>query len=177
MNMENDGANPDLEETPEVLCTVSHAEAGNAEAQFGMGLRCSLPGPAHDYEQAAQWYLKAADQGHCLAQFNLGQMFSQGHGVTRDDATAATWFGRAADGGDAGAQFNLGNSCHRASMTASGNDAAESRIEAYKWYRLAAEQGYGVSQTSCDSITMRMTREEVTEGNQRATTFAARRGA
>ena len=105
--------------------------------------------------------------------FNLGQMFAQGHGVTHDEKTAVMWMRRAADGGDAGAQFNLGNRCYRASMKTAASTAAESRIEAYKWYSLAAAQGYGTSQSSCDVVTMSMSREEVAEGNQRAAAFVA----
>lgn len=161
--------------TPDVLYTRADAEAGNAEAQFGMGVCCSIAGAAHDYTQAAEWYRKAAEQNHHLAQFNLGQMFAHGHGVTVDDATASMWIRRAADGGDAGAQFDLGNRCQRDSRNTAESAAAESRIEAYKWYRLAAAQGYGVSQNSCDAVTRSMSREEVSEGNQRAAAFVASR--
>ena len=151
----------------------SDADAGNAEAQFGLGLRYAIPSATHDYAQAAEWYRKAAEQNHHLAQFNLGQMFAQGHGVAHDDATAVMWIRRAADGGDAGAQFNLGNRCYRDSMKITESRAAESRIEAYKWYQLAAAQGYGTSQNSCDVVTMSMSREEVLEGNERAAAFVA----
>jgi len=154
--------------------TRSDADAGNAEAQFGMGLRCTIASATPDYAQAAEWYRKAADQNHHLAQFNLGQMFAQGHGVAHDETTAVMWMRRAADGGDAGAQFNLANRCYRASMKIAASTAAESRIEAYKWYRLAAAQGYGTSQNSSDVVTMSMSREEVTQGNQRATAFVAK---
>jgi TPR repeat protein len=59
-------------------------------------------------------------------------------------------------------------------MKIAASTAAESRIEAYKWYRLAAAQGYGTSQNSCDVVTMSMSREEVTQGNQRASAFVAK---
>ncbi len=165
----------DQDSLNETRCTRADADAGNAEAQFGMGLRCAIDGAAPDYLQAAEWYRKAADQNHYLAQFNLGQMFVYGHGVERDDATATLWIRRSADGGDAGAQFNMGDGCYRESMNPTVNNAAESRIEAYKWDRLAADQGYGASQNSCDTVTLRMTREEVAEGIQRASAFAASR--
>jgi TPR repeat protein len=60
-------------------------------------------------------------------------------------------------------------------MNPTTSTATELRIEAYKWYRLAADQGYGASQNSCDTVTLRMTREEVAEGIHRAKAFAASR--
>jgi TPR repeat protein len=155
---------------PEV--TPSGADYGDAEVQFGMGLKfANGKGVARDYAQAAEWYHKAADQSHSLAQFNLGMMYAHGQGVTRDAAQSVMWFGRAAQQGDAGAQFNLGESCHRASLQGERKDAPESRIEAYKWYRLAAAQGYEDSETAYTTLTLNMTREDVAAGNRRVAEF------
>jgi TPR repeat protein len=38
-------------------------------------------GVPQDHAEAARWYRKAADQGNALAQFGLGLMYDQGHGV------------------------------------------------------------------------------------------------
>ena len=124
-----------------------------------------------DLLHAAQWYRKAADQNHYLAQFNLGVMYASGQGVLRDDAAAVMWIRKAAEGGDAGAQFNLGTRCHRASVSGLERDATESRIEAYKWLNLAAAQGYRNSDAVCERVILDMTCDEVTEGNHRATRF------
>jgi uncharacterized protein len=43
--------------------------------------------PRH-YFEAVKWYRKAAEQGVALAQFNLGGMYDNGHGVPRDHAEA-----------------------------------------------------------------------------------------
>jgi hypothetical protein len=155
-----------------VSWTRADAAAGNAEAQFCLALCCASAPEPRDYSQAAEWYSKAADQNHPLAQYNLGIMFAKGQGVQRNDGTAVMWIRRAADLGDAGAQFNLGNRYQRASLTGVEMDAVESRIEAYKWFRLAAAQNYRGAMTLCDSATLRMTRDEVTEGNRRADAFA-----
>jgi hypothetical protein len=145
---------------------------GDAEVQFSLGVRCaSDPGPARDYVQAAEWYRKAADQNHPLAQFNLGTMYAQGQGVVRDDAESAHWFGRAAHLGDAGAQFHLGSDRHRASFSEDPSRAVESRIEAYKWYRLAAAQGYRDQDPACNALIAGMTRADVTIGNERIADF------
>jgi TPR repeat protein len=156
--------------------TQAQADQGEAEAQFSLGLKyANGEGSAQDYGRAAEWYLKAAEQSHTLAQFNLGVIYAKGHGVPRDDVRAAVWFRKAAERGDAGAQFNLGRSHHRASLNGSPEAALESRIEAYKWLRLAAEQGYKGSDSARSSVILTMTREEVTEGNSRVTAFVVER--
>ncbi len=161
-------------EHPAAPCTRLEAEAGNPAAQFGLAFSFAA-GPTHDYDQALHWYFKAADQNHRLAQFNLGQMFAQGQGTERNDSTAVMWIRRAANGGDAGAQFDLGNRCGRSTIDGTDQDqlASEARIESYKWYTLAAAQGYRNAVDRSDSATLRMTREEVTEGNRRVAAFVA----
>ena len=45
------------------------AEAGDAEAQYQLGVMFeSGRGVARDYRQAAEWYRRAAEQGHVFAQ-------------------------------------------------------------------------------------------------------------
>jgi TPR repeat protein len=152
--------------------TNTQAEGGDAEAQFGLALRfANGEGDAQDYPQAAQWYRKAADQNHSLAQFNLGMMYALGQGMTQNEGEAVRWIRRAAEQGDAAAQFNLGARYHRASVSGLEMDAAESRIEAYKWFQLAAAQGYKDSKRTCEPVTLRMTRDDVNEGNGRVAAF------
>ncbi len=159
-------------QTPEPEAASPKTDYGDAEVQFNMGLKFANGGSAtRDYAQAAEWYHKAAEQSHSLAQFNLGMMYANGQGVTRDAAQSVMWFGKAARLGDAGAQFNLGESCHRASLQGQRKDAPESRIEAYKWYRLAAAQGYQDSETAYATLTLNMTREDVAAGNRRVDEF------
>jgi|JI10StandDraft_1071094.scaffolds.fasta_scaffold66803_4 TPR repeat protein len=158
-----------------VKATEVAAEAGDPDAQFAMGLHYSSGTTAPpQLDQAAHWYRKAADQNHRLAQFNLGQMFAHGQGRPQDDVTAVHWIRRSAEGGDAGAQFNLGSRYHRHSVGTDLLDHAESRIEAYKWYHLAAGQGYDGSALQCERLALGMTREEVTDGNERVAAFLIR---
>jgi uncharacterized protein len=158
---------------PDQEMTRPNADYGDAEVQFGMGLQfANGEGAAQDYAQAAEWYRKAAEQSHSLAQFNLGMMYASGQGVAKDNAQSVMWFDRAAQQGDAGAQFNLGRSCHRASFAGLPAAAAESRIEAYKWFHLAAAQGYQGADSGCATLVSRMTHEEVADGNRRAAVFA-----
>jgi TPR repeat protein len=152
--------------------TRTAATAGDAEAQFALAFSIAASPEPQDYAQAKQWYEKAADQNHRLAQFNLGQMFAHGQGVPKSDSMAEKWIRMAAEGGDAGAQFNLGERCAQVSAHGSEKDTAEARVECYKWFTLAAAQNYRNALAKSDSATMRMTREEVTEGNRRVKEFA-----
>lgn len=151
--------------------TRLEASDENAEVQYGLGVKfANSKGTDQDYAQAAEWYRKAAAQSHPLAQFNLGVMYAHGQGVARDDVQSANWFDKAAQQGDAGAQYQLGKSCHRASLGPTEN-APECRIEAYKWYQLAAAQGYQGSHAACASVIHHMTREDVAAGDARVAGF------
>jgi TPR repeat protein len=164
----------DRTEKPDVQSTRAQADDGDADAQFRLALQyASSEGTAQDNVQAALWYLKAADQRHSLAQFNLGMMYAQGQGMPRDEAKAVWWFEKAAQQGDAGAQFNLGMRQHRASGTGLPADVLESKIEAYKWFHLAAAQGYKGSDAACERVTLSMSHEELAAGNRRAAAFVA----
>ncbi len=160
---------------PDLKSTLDKADGGDADAQFALGVKFSADqGPSQDLVQAARWYHKAADQNHALAQFNLSVMFATGQGVPQNDATALVWVRKAAEGGDAGAQFKLGSSCHRTSMNPIPAASAESRVEAYKWFHLAAAQGYRGSDAARERLTLTMSREEVDAGNERVAAFVVR---
>lgn len=154
-------------------CTATAAAQGDSEAQFALAFSLAAAPAPQDYAHAREWYQKAADQNHRLAQFNLGQMFAHGQGMPKSDSMALMWIRRAAEGGDAGAQYDLGNRFSRACAGGSEMDASESRTEAYKWFTLAAAQNYRDAQGRADSATMKMTRQEVAEGNRRVKIFAA----
>ena len=62
---------------------------------------------ARDYTQAAEWYRKAAQQGHLAAQVNLGTLYLKGLGVHLDYAQAYLWFSLAARAGSRPAQIGL----------------------------------------------------------------------
>jgi len=156
---------------PAVIVPTS-ADRTDPEVQFDLGAKLACGrGVAPDYAQAAEWYRKAAAQNHSLAQFNLGIMYARGQGVAPDAVESLMWFGKAAQLGDAGAQYKLGEHCQRASFKQLPAAAAESRIEAYKWYRLAAAQGYDKSETAYATLTLNMNRTDVATGNKRVAAF------
>ncbi|MBT5375548.1 MAG: sel1 repeat family protein, partial [Nitrospinaceae bacterium] len=51
-------------------------------------------GVEKDLEKAVKLYRFAADQGHAMAQVNLGWMYINGHGVEEDLDEAAKWYRR-----------------------------------------------------------------------------------
>ena len=56
------------------FCSVA-AEQGNAEAQFNLGVMYDNgQGVKQDYFKAVEWYQKAAEQGHPLAQIYLDRL-------------------------------------------------------------------------------------------------------
>ena len=93
-----------------------------------------------DYTEAVKWYRKAADQGLARGQYNLGNMYRQGLGVSKDYSEAVKWYRKAVEQGHAMAQCNLGY------MYKNGLGVSQDYSEAVKWYRKAAEQGNTIAQ-------------------------------
>src|ERR1051325_5192233 len=118
--------------------TEQLANEGNADAQFCVAFKFACRGTKDSYVLAAEWYRRAAEQGHALAQFNLGVMYSRGQGFERDRGMSTFWITKAAKGGDCGAQYMLGMDQNRRSLDEAPAAALESRVEAYKWLSLAA---------------------------------------
>jgi TPR repeat protein len=162
-------------QSPAVETTETRAGHGDAEAQFNLGVKFAGEGATQDYAQALHWYLKAADQSHALAQFNLAVMYAAGQGAPRDEAKSAGWMQKAADQGDAGAQYNIGMKLHRASLDGLPEAAPESRIQAYKWLQLSAAQGYRGSEAAWAFVALTMTREDVADGSRRIAAFVPTR--
>ena len=64
------------------------AEAGNAEAQRGLGILYDNGlAVARDKNQAVDWYRKAAAQGDAQAEYRLGMKFVMGNGVLPHDVS------------------------------------------------------------------------------------------
>ena len=76
--------------------------------------------------EAVRWYRLAADQGHAVAQFNLGVHYYNGKGVPQDDVEALAWYRKAAEQWYADALYNLGV------MYSTGRGVPQDGVEAYK---------------------------------------------
>ncbi len=64
-----------------------------------------------DYEKAAAWYEKAAEQEHASAQYNLGNLYEYGQGVKKDKEQAIILWKKSATQGYSQAQEALDNLC------------------------------------------------------------------
>ena len=116
------------QESERFKATKIKAEQGDAEAQYFLGwMYYKGQGVPQNYEEAAKWTRKAAEQGRAWAQYNLG--------VPQDYVEAAKWYRKAAEQGDAEAQHNLGV------MYYNGEGVPQDFIESYAWVLLAKADG------------------------------------
>ena len=85
----------------------------------------------------------------------------------RNHGTAIRWFTRAAEQGFSEAQVNL------AAMHENGQGTRKSRVEAYKWYLIAASTGLGKAYNSRDRLAGRMSKAQRREGQRLASDWLA----
>src|SRR5690625_7980969 len=64
-----------------------------------------------NYPVALKILTELAEQGDAKAQFNLGVMYDNGEGGTKDASQAVTWYRKAAEQGEAAAQLNRAVVC------------------------------------------------------------------
>lgn len=98
-----------------------------------------LCGVATDKEEAVARYRKAAEEGHLLAQYELGESYFTADGAPLDYVEAKKWFLKAARRGHGLSQLRLGflyAEKHFKGLTAD-------HAEAEKWFKKAAEQDAG----------------------------------
>ena len=116
----------------------SHAESGDREAQYWLGLLYDegriVP---KDAEQAERWFLKSADQGYVPAQRALGIVYWKD-----DRVKAASWLQQAAQHGDSDAQFLLGIAYEEGSF------GTTNYKEALNWLQKSAKQGHPDAQVA-----------------------------
>ena len=115
---------------------LGHLNAANSLAAMYSGGTGVAKSPA----KALQHFLKAAEKGLDLAQFNVAGLYNKGaDGVPQDSAKAVYWYRKAAEQGFAQAQYELG--C----MYADGQGTEKDLAEARRWLQKAAEQGMEIS--------------------------------
>lgn len=118
---------------PGARSPLSPPETNKVQAEaFRRGYEAYYRG---EYEQAASVWTRLADQGHVKSMNNLGTMYAQGKGVSRNFELAVLYYRRAATRNDARAAYNLGLAYER------GRGVVRSDSEAVSWYRKAADRG------------------------------------
>ena len=133
-----------------------------ALADFQSGLDAYQKG---DYVGAAKEWRPLAEEGDANAQFNLGLLYLDGHGVPQSYAEATTWFRRAAEQDYTQAQHNLG------AMYGTGQGVKRDYVQAYKWLNICAAKGNAGCITQRDLIAKKLKPGQVVEAQRLATDF------
>jgi TPR repeat protein len=133
------------------------AELGNAWAQGQLGYAYWLD---NDYENAFQWFQKAAAQGEASAQFRLGTMYEEGRATPQNYHGAMLWYRKAAEQGDWGAQTYL------ARMYRNGLGVMQDNVRAYLWQSVASAHGAGAPVR--DEIASKMTTDQISRAQEAA---------
>jgi TPR repeat protein len=122
---------PDADVTRAFDAARAQAARGDVVAQYSLGSLLYYGGD--DTAQAIEWIRKAAAQQFAPAEFQMGQIYDFGFGVTADDRQALAWYRRAAEHGSAAAQRSVGDFYRKGRLVTA--DAAE----AARWFRRAAD--------------------------------------
>ncbi len=115
-----------------------------------------------DYATAPREFRVLAEQGMADAQYNLGIMYGNGHGVQQDYAEAVKWYRKAAEQGHAEAQNNLGL------MYGIGQGVQQNYVQAHMWFNLAAAQGGQQAAKNRVLVAKLMTPAQIAEAQRRA---------
>ena len=135
------------------------AEAGDAEAQFYLGLMyVEGKGVLQNYQQAAYWLRKSAEQGDASAQYNIGFMYYNGQGVAQNYSEVMKWWHKAAEQGHAKAHYGLGL------MYSNGLGVLQDDVLAYALFNLAAKGEIEGSEELRNKLVPQMTSEQIAEG-------------
>ncbi len=115
---------------------TSQAESGDPKAQSALG-RAYMEGSgtSRNYQKAAEWLGRAADQTNVESMVHLAMLHQVGQGVPQSDAKALHWFQRAYDLSNAVAAYSLG------SIYANGRGVPQNSTTAARYYQTAADWG------------------------------------
>ncbi len=183
---------------------LGQAEAGDAAAQFKLAVHYAEGGAGpRNYEQAAQWYEKAAQQGLAVAEYRLGSLYEKGLGVGKDIQRAKDFYQRAAEKGNTRAMHNLGvlaaeggkpnytsaalwfgkaaeygirdSQYNLAVLLARGLGLPKDLVKSYTWFAIVAATGDADAARKRDDVAARLTSSELAAANAAAAGFAPRR--
>lgn len=115
-----------------------------------------------DAAAAAQWFERAAEQGHADAQYRAGEAYQIGRGVPKNLAWAARWFNKAALQGVRNGQYMTGM------VYAAGSGIPRDLATAYRWLAVAADRGHEKAASYRDRIGERLDEDRRTKENAAA---------
>lgn len=142
---------------------------GFASAENSLGiLYHSGNGVPQDDGKAFDLWQKSADQGDRNGQFNLGVAYFNGEGVSVDTAKAADMFLKATMQGQAEAEDALGQLYEAGFIDNSGNTIPDNQVLAYALFDLSAAQGFSAAESSKDTLSKKLTPEQIASGQTMA---------
>ena len=166
-----------------------------AWADFKTGMDAYQRG---DYTTALGEWQPLAEQAQAVAQYQLGLLYANGQGVTRDDAKARQWYEKAAVQRHTEAQVNLvvmlmyargGQQDYKMAVyylrlaANQDNDLAQRRlgqmyergegvqqdyVKAYMWYSLGASKGVEAGARLRDALAKKMDSDQIAEAQKLA---------
>ncbi len=101
----------------------------------------------------------------CATQFELGQMFHQARGRTRDYEQAVKWYKHAAKRGYRRAQHRLGT------MYAKGLGVGRNYIKAYAWCKVSAAQQSKYAMRKMKKIEAHLNPAQIADGHRLANQY------
>ena len=105
---------------------AQQGQDGEADSAFYNGVKAYR---AYQFDEAAQWFLQAAEGGDAEAQFLLGRMHYDGNSLSIDNVTAYMWFDIAAQNGlPVGARYREG-----IAKRMSDDEVSEAKQRAQAW--------------------------------------------
>nr|WP_315177585.1 caspase family protein [uncultured Cardiobacterium sp.] len=124
------------------------AEAGNSEAQIGLG-RLYYIGKSveEDNDKAREWWEKADAQGNADAPYWLGHLYENGLGVERDYDKARALYEKASAQGNAEAAYRLGY------LYKKGRGVEQNYDKAREWYQKADAVGHPFARAELEDLT------------------------
>jgi hypothetical protein len=121
------------------------------------------------YKAAYKVFLELAKQGDARAQYNLGFMYYEGLGVSKDSKEAFKWFRLAAYQGYADAQFYLGM------MYLEGEVVPKDHVLAHMWFALSAARGVENAAHHREKCEENMSPSQIKKARAMATNWKSRK--
>ncbi|MEO5350666.1 MAG: sel1 repeat family protein [Magnetococcus sp. YQC-3] len=113
-------------------------------------------------EEALQLIIKAARLGYSFAELRIGLLYITGNKIEKNSQEGLKWIMKSASQENAMAQMFMG------ALFYSGKFVKKDYIKAYLWMTLAAKQGNKTAETYLETITDKMTPEQLAKAEKMA---------
>ncbi|MBQ8064666.1 MAG: sel1 repeat family protein [Prevotella sp.] len=122
------------------------ADQNHAGGKYAMGYIYSANTPVQDFQKALYWYHEAEKMDYAMAYNDLGWMYENGYGITRDMRTAFDYYTKGAENDIAGSMRHLGE------FYENGWVVSRNMSTAIEWYKKAANLGNKKAQQRLEEL-------------------------